>query len=54
MSLRQIIENFSWDTLMSLPPTELLAFIAIIIAGLAGAWLTLIGVFAVIEAMNNH
>jgi hypothetical protein len=47
--MRQIIENFSWDTLMSLPPTELLAFAVIVLIVLAPV-IWLVGVFIALLA----
>jgi hypothetical protein len=45
VGLKQIIQNFSWDTLMGLPPTEFLALVLMAFFVLALA-LGLLAVFS--------
>lgn len=45
MGLKQILQNFSWETLINLPPSELLALLIIAFLAL-GLVFGLVGLFA--------
>lgn len=45
MGLKQIFQNFSLDTLLSLPPSELLALVVLCVAVVVGAFLLIAAVF---------
>jgi hypothetical protein len=38
MGIGKIIKDFSWETLLSLPPTELLSLMLIVLVPLALLW----------------
>jgi hypothetical protein len=44
MGLKQILQNFSWDALISLPPSELLSLVVLVLlAGSLLVWAVLVG-----------
>lgn len=53
MTMRQIFSNFSWDTLMALPPTEFLALMALAAISIALAVVLYVIFFAVVAYLDR-